>query len=123
MGDPRHHLGFACEDAAAAWLARAGWRILARRQRSPAGGEVDLVAIDPAGILVAVEVRGRRSARAGSAVESVDERRIGRLRRTLASFARSSHEPSRGLRVDLVAVAPVPGAPGRWRLTRVPGVG
>jgi putative endonuclease len=123
MADPRHRLGLDTEEAAAAWLSGAGWRVLARRQRSEGGGEVDLVAIDPSGVLVAIEVRARRTSRAGSALESVDARRVARLRRTLVAFARASSEPSQCLRVDLVAAEPDAGRPGLWRLRRLPGIG
>ena len=123
MADPRHRLGLASEEAAAAWLSGAGWRVLARRQRSAGGGEVDLVAIDPTGVLVAIEVKARRNRHAGSALESMDARQVARLRHTLAAFARASSEPRRGLRVDLVAAEPDAGRPGRWRLRRLPGIG
>jgi putative endonuclease len=123
MTDPRHRLGLDCESAASAWLARCGWRLLAQRQRSVDGGEVDLIALDPGDVLVAIEVRGRRSDHAGSAIESVDPRRIGRIRRTLVTFARTVAGPRRGLRVDLVCVEPLPGQAGRWRLRRTPGIG
>lgn len=120
MGDPRHVLGLAAETAVAAWLTDAGWQVVERRARS-ASGEVDLLAIDPDAVLVAVEVRARRSARAGRAAESVDPRRVGRLRRTLASLAAVA-PPHRGLRVDLVTVEPMRDAPGRWRIRRIPGL-
>ena len=123
MSDPRHLLGQRAEAAAGAWLERAGWRILATRHRSTHGGEVDLVARDPTGFLVAVEVRARRSTRVGQAGTSVDERRVTRLRRTLAAYAADSATPYRGLRVDLVTVEPVPGPPGHWRLRRMAGIG
>ena len=123
MGDPRHLLGLAAEDAAARWLEGCGWRVFARRCRSPDGGEVDLVALDPDGVLVAVEVRARRSSRAGAAALSVDARRVARLRRTLASIGAASGTPHRALRVDLVTAEPVHGASGAWRLARIPGVG
>ena len=121
MPDPRHALGREVEDAVAEWLRRAGWTVLARRARSTSGGEVDIVALDPDGVLVAVEVRARRHTRAGSPVESVDGRRIGRLRRTLVALGPSA-PPHRGLRVDLVAAEPAGGRPGSWRLRRVPGI-
>jgi Holliday junction resolvase-like predicted endonuclease len=107
MTDPRHALGLAAEDAVAAWLGACGWTVVRRRARSNCGGEVDLVALDPSAVLVAIEVRARRSSRTGPAAASVDLRRIARLRRTLAAVA--SAEPDR--------------AAGRWRLTRLPGVG
>ena len=105
------------------WLTGRGWQVVGRRLRSPAGGEVDLVARDPTGVLVAVEVRARRSARAGAAATSVDARRLGRLRRTLAAVAAADGQRHAGLRVDLVTVEPVAGQPRRWRLRRMPGIG
>src|ERR671910_607037 len=102
MADPRHALGLAVEGAVAAWLRTTGWTLVGRRVRSTAGGEVDIVAIDRDGFLVAVEVRARRTARTGAAATTIDRRRIGRLRRTLASAAATTRTPHRGLRVDLV---------------------
>lgn len=121
MADPRHALGLAAETAVGAWLEACGWRILDRRLRSAGGGEVDLVAIDPDEMLVAVEVRARRSARTGAAAVSVDARRVGRLRRTLVARAAASGASHAGLRVDLVTVEPQ--GVGAWRLERLPGVG
>ena len=122
MGDPRHTLGLAAEEAVAAWLSAAGWRVILRRARAAGGGEVDLVALDPSRTLVAVEVRARRTARTGRAAMSVDGRRVARLGRTLAAVATTSDVGHRGLRIDLVSVEPS-GEPGRWRLTRMPGIG
>lgn len=123
MSDPRHALGLAAEEAIGRWLESAGWRILASRHRSPGGGEVDLIALDPDRMMVAIEVRARRSHRAGDPMESVDRRRVARLSRTLASFAAASGEPHVGLRVDLVSVEPEGGDPSHWRARRQPGIG
>jgi putative endonuclease len=122
MGDPRHVLGLAAEAAVATWLTAAGWRVIARRARSMGGGEVDIVALDPGRILVAVEVRARRTARAGPAATSVDARRVARLGRTLAAVGATCGEAHRGLRVDLVTVEPAREAAGRWRLRRMAGI-
>jgi putative endonuclease len=122
MGDPRHDLGLTAEAAVAAWLTDAGWRIVERRARSATGGEVDIVAIDPERTLVAVEVRARRTRRTGEAALTIDQRRVMRLRRTLASIGNDRRRGHRALRVDLVTVEPA-GQPGRWRLMRVPGIG
>ena len=121
MPDPRHALGLAVEAAVAAWLERAGWTLVSRRTRSTAGGEVDIVALDPDAFLVAIEVRARRSVRTGAAATTVDRRRVGRLRRTLAAIA-GRRTPHRGLRVDLVTAEPIPGSAGAWRLSRIPGI-
>lgn len=123
MGDPRHVLGTAAEAAVERWLTAAGWRVLARRCRPAGGGEIDLVAIDRSGVLVAIEVRARRSARAGSAAASVGPPRVARLRRSLATLAPMLNVTHRGLRVDLVTAEPVADPPGGWRLARLPGIG
>ena len=122
MGDPRHDLGLAAETAVAGWLTDAGWRVVERRARSPAGGEVDIVAMDPERTLVGIEVRARRTRRTGEAALTVDRRRVNRLRRTLAAIAADARHEHRALRVDLVTVEPA-ADPGRWRLVRVPGIG
>ena len=83
---------------------------------------MDLVARDPAGILVAVEVRARRSARTGAAVTTVDRRRVTRLGRTLAAYASDESIAHRGLRVDLVTVEPDAATGDLWLLRRTPGV-
>ena len=114
MPDPRHLLGEQGEAMAAAWLTRRGWTVLARRWRCSAG-ELDLVARDPDGALVAVEVKLRRGARAGDPLESIDRRRLLRLRGALRQF-RATHgqDVGDGLRIDLVAVTAAPD--GQWRL-------
>lgn len=120
MSDPRHDMGRRAEDAVARWLVAAGWTLLERRWRCRAG-ELDLVLRDPGGALVAVEVKLRRTGRAGSGAESVDPRRVGRLRAALAAY--SSASSSRWhpeLRLDLVAVSPA--SEGRWRLRRIPAI-
>ncbi|MCV0403452.1 MAG: YraN family protein [Chloroflexi bacterium] len=123
MADARHDLGRSAEEATAAWLARAGWRILARRHRTAVGGEVDLVAMDPSGILVAVEVRARRTARTGTGAEAIDRRRIARLSRSLTAFAAAAGVRHEGLRIDLVLLEPASGPDARFSARRVPDVG
>lgn len=121
MSDPRHALGLAAEAAVADWLEAAGWTLLARRVRSTDGGEVDILAVDRDEVLVAVEVRARRSRRTGAAVATLDRRRINRLHRTLAACGAATQVPHRGLRIDLVSAEPLLAAPRRWRLRRIPG--
>lgn len=123
MGDPRHDFGIAAEQIVASWLEAGEWRILARRHRSAGGGEVDLIALDADATLVAVEVRARRTDRAGVGSETIDRHRTTRIGRTLAAFAMSTGVHHRGLRIDLVIVAPQQGVPAGWRLRRIPNIG
>jgi putative endonuclease len=119
MADPRHVLGARAEAAVAAWLPGSGWRILARRWRCP-GGEIDIVALDPEQVLVAIEVKVRRSGRAGDPAASVDRRRVHRLRSALVSFAAASPSPRAGMRIDLASLQPT--ADAAWRLTLQRGI-
>ncbi len=123
MSDPRHALGLAAEATVAAWLSAAGWQIVERRVRAGAGGEVDLIALDPSRTLVAVEVRARRSDRTGAAATTVDQRRIRRIRATLLAYASTRATRHQGLRVDLVTVERLPGTTRAWRIRRIPRIG
>jgi putative endonuclease len=120
MPDPRHALGARAEQLAAEWLASQGWTILAQRWRCPAG-ELDLVARDPDGVLVAVEVKARRSGRTGSPLESIDRPRLRRLRAAFGRFAADAPEVAHGgIRIDLVAVWR--DADGQWRVGHHPAI-
>jgi putative endonuclease len=91
------------EDAAAAFLERVGMHIEARNWRS-AAGEIDVVARDGQE-LVFVEVKTRRSERAGTAEEAVSpakQRRIVRLAEAYVASTRSV--PRDGIRFDVVAI-------------------
>jgi len=120
MADPRHLLGRRAEDAAAEWLTANGWQVLARRWRC-GRGELDLVCRDRTGVLVGVEVKSRRSDRAGAPADSVDARRLARLKATLALFQAQRSEPAPSLRIDLVTAVPLPHR-SAWRLTRTPQI-
>lgn len=112
MSDPRHLLGLHGEAAAASWLEAKGWRVLERRWRG-GGGELDLVCHDPDGALVAVEVKVRSSVRSGMPSESLDPRRLRRVRRGLAAYAAAVRAPAASWRVDLVTLTREGSA---WRL-------
>jgi Holliday junction resolvase-like predicted endonuclease len=73
---------------------------------------------------VGVEVKLRSTGRAGSGLEGVDARRLGRLRAALATYARAqpgARAAVTDLRLDLVTL--VPHGDGRWRARRHPSIG
>ncbi len=117
------------EELAARRLVEQGWTVLERNWRSTTRecpGELDLITLDPAGVLVVVEVRTRRGTSCGTALESVTPAKLRRLRRLCGVWWRSQ-DPSRrvshtgGPRIDVVAVQLHRQGPSH--VTHVHGVG
>lgn len=91
------------ELVAAQHLTRRGWRILERNWRCPAG-ELDIVALDPTGVLVFVEVKCRRGLGYGDPLESITRAKQAKLRQLAAEWVQV-HPPHRGgRRIDAIAV-------------------
>ena len=91
------------EDAAAAFLERVGMQVEARNWRSSAG-EIDVVARD-GDELVFIEVKTRRSERAGTAEAAVSVAKQQRIVRLAREYVASNHDdPRRGIRFDVVAI-------------------
>ncbi|MFZ5827969.1 MAG: YraN family protein [Bacillota bacterium] len=98
------------EEAAAAYLASRGYRIVERNLRLRAG-EIDLVA-EESGYLVFVEVKTRRSTGFGTAAEAVTAQKRRQLIRLAALYlARRGGAPP-PCRFDVVTVEP--GPDGQW---------
>jgi len=95
--------GISAESRAAAYLIAKGFRILARRWRSPVG-EIDIVA-RRRGLLVFVEVKARQNL--DEAAWSVTEHQRRRIIATAdAWLARYPDDRIRDIRFDAVLVAP-----------------
>jgi len=96
-------LGISAESRAAALLIAKGFRILARRFRSPVG-EIDIVA-RRRHLLVFVEVKARE--RLDDAAWSVTERQRARIVAAAESWLADHPDPSiRDIRFDAMLVAP-----------------
>ena len=90
------------EDAAAVYLEKAGYRILARNFRIR-GGEVDIVAIDQ-DALVFIEVKTRSSSQFGTPLEAITPWKLKALIKT-AQFYKQMHKNLPELmRIDAVCV-------------------
>ncbi len=109
---PRGAVGAAAEEAAAAYLQANGWLILERNVRI-GPDEIDIVALEPGAraTIVIVEVRSRSGRGFGSALESVDGRKVARLYRAAMGLRRRVHpavvpalSPAPMWRVDLVVM-------------------
>ena len=114
--------GRKAEDQAAALLERHGYRILARRFRVR-GGEVDLIAQDPSGVLAFVEVKAR--AVGGDALAAVGARQRRRIETGALTFLATRPEGAGlALRFDVIAVdrrGTVHHVPDAWRPDSDPG--
>jgi putative endonuclease len=96
-------LGDFGEQVAAAYLTRRGYRLLGRKWRG-AGGEIDLVMQDGT-TLVFIEVRTRRGAPFGAAIESVGAAKQARLAALGHAYAAWAAVPEdQPWRIDVVAI-------------------
>jgi len=96
-------LGISAESRAAAYLVAKGFRILARRWRSPVG-EIDIVARRRA-LLIFVEVKAR--ANLDDAAEAVTDRQQRRIVAAAEAWLAARPDDSvRDMRFDAMLVAP-----------------
>jgi putative endonuclease len=103
METERRRFGNRGEDMAAAFLAREGFRILARNARVPRIGEIDIVALDR-GVLVFVEVKTRRDHAFGPPEESVTPSKLRTLSACADAWRNAKGWTARAWRIDVVAI-------------------
>jgi putative endonuclease len=90
------------EDAAARYLKRQGYRILARGLESRLG-ELDIIAVDGRTI-VFVEVKTRRSTDAGHPAEAIDPRKEQRMTQAALAYLKAQRLLNYAARFDVVAI-------------------
>ena len=99
---PPRTLGQRGEAAAARYLRRLGYKIVARSDRAVLG-EIDLVAVDGRTI-VFIEVKTRASHDAGHPAEAVDRAKQQRLSRLALAYLRRHDLLEYPARFDVVAI-------------------
>jgi putative endonuclease len=99
---PGKSLGRRGEDAAARYLQRLGYRVLARGRRL-ASGELDLVVLDGRTI-VFVEVKTRTSQEVGHPADAVDATKQRKLTRLAVTFMKRHGLLEYPARFDVVAI-------------------
>jgi putative endonuclease len=99
------------EQIAARYLAARGMRVLDRNWRGR-DGELDIVAQEPGGALVVVEVKTRAGEGFGGPAQAVTASKYARLRRLAAQWAEGHAVRCSEIRIDVVAVILEPGAGG-----------
>jgi putative endonuclease len=114
-------LGAAGEELAAQDLERRGYTILDRNWRGQ-GGEIDIVALAPGGVLAVVEVKTRGGTGFGAPAGAVTAAKYARLRRLAAAWLEAHEVRAAEVRIDVVAIILAPGAepaidhlPGAYR--------
>jgi putative endonuclease len=99
---PRRPLGQRGERAAARYLRRRGYHIVARGDRH-GPGELDLVAVDGRTV-VFVEVKTRADARHGHPSDAVDQAKQRRLTRLAVAFLKRHGLLDSPARFDVIAI-------------------
>lgn len=104
----RRVLGAAGEYTARLMIEEAGLRVLECNWRDGRRGELDIIArddTDPARTwTVVVEVRTRVGRSKGSALASVDHRKVARLRALTGAWCRARGRLGSRVRIDVVAI-------------------
>ena len=103
MKTERRRFGDAGEDLAAAFLARRGFRILARNVRIPRIGEIDIIALF-GGTLVFVEVKTRRDRAFGPPEEAVTPSKLRTIAACAEAWRNAKGWSDRPCRIDVIAV-------------------
>jgi len=98
----RKRLGERGEDAAAAFLERAGLSVVERNWRCDAG-EIDIVALD-GHTIVLVEVKTRRTVRAGTPEEAVTPAKQRRYTKLAQAYLQSAGVVEVPVRFDVVTL-------------------
>lgn len=109
MSDPAKELGKQGEALAAAYLERAGYRIVARNYRSRLG-ELDLIA-EEKGSVVFIEVKTRRDGAAVGPFEAVTKAKRRQMAKVALDYLTRHGQNERPARFDVVAITLVGNAP------------
>jgi putative endonuclease len=99
---PEKTLGQRGEAAAARYLRRLGYKIVARSDHLKPG-ELDLVAVDH-GTIVFIEVKTRQSQQSGHPADAVDDVKQRRLTRLAVTFLKRHRLLDYPARFDVVAI-------------------
>lgn len=102
MSKKRGLLGQTGEELAAAYLQRAGYKILVRNYRQKCG-EIDIIANDK-GTLVFVEVKTRNNMSFGSPFSAVTEKKQRQIGRVAQDYLSRHNLFDRAARFDVISI-------------------
>lgn len=110
--------GRTAEQLAAAVLQQLGWHIVGQNITFQ-GGELDLIAKD-GDELVAVEVRYRATADAGTAAESLTPKKLGTVARSMQRWLLVQGMQQAAWRLDAITIDGETGTMQHWRGLEAP---
>lgn len=113
QAEAKQAVGRAGEEMAATWLEGRGWRVVARNWRCKAG-EADIVAIEPGGTLVFVEVKCRSGRGFGSPLEAITRAKLASMRQVAGCWVAQRGTDGRPIRLDAVGIT--------WRRGHAPEI-
>lgn len=99
----RRALGARGEDLAVEHLLEQGWAVIERNWRCR-NGEIDIIAADPEGTVVFVEVKCRAGTGYGDPLEAITYAKTRRLRQLAGLWLAEHQEGSARVRLDAVGV-------------------
>jgi putative endonuclease len=99
----RAQIGALGEQLAVEHLTSFGWRVLARNWRCRYG-ELDVIAVEPGGVVVFVEVKTRTSEQFGGVAQAVTPDKVRRLRRLAGLWLASQNGSWSQVRIDVIGV-------------------
>jgi putative endonuclease len=99
----RGQIGALGEQLAVDYLTSLGWRVLARNWRCR-HGELDVIAVDPSGVAVFVEVKSRTGDQFGGIAQAVTPDKVRRLRRLAGLWLAGQDGSWSQVRIDVVGV-------------------
>ncbi|MGJ6981222.1 YraN family protein [Aestuariimicrobium soli] len=91
------------EEQAARHVVSLGWTVLDRNWRCPVG-ELDLVARQPDGTVVFIEVKTRSGRGYGDPLEAVTCAKVRKLHELALWWLREQNRPARKLRIDAIGL-------------------
>ena len=106
------------EQRAVEFVQTLGWQVVDRNWRC-AAGELDLVAKEPDGTVVVIEVKARSGLGFGDPLEAITRAKLGKLHDLTVLWLRDHGEHPSRVRIDAIGV--VRGA-GSCELTHIRGV-
>jgi putative endonuclease len=99
----RAQIGALGEQLAVEHLTSLGWRVLTRNWRCRYG-ELDVIAAEPGGVVVFVEVKTRTSDQFGGIEQAVTPDKVRRLRRLAGLWLAGQHGRWSQVRIDVIGV-------------------